>query len=520
MKAVIPRQALEKMIEIRKHDLTPDFFNAMNTAGQPENRRIRCGTSERDRIKGINTPGDFNAGGSFDPYGATRELTELLNNPFEQFKLRKKFHRSYYYIYNSSVGYSVMRTKSFGRPTEFWRRVLSCSFFTLAVILLSTASRHAAAQELVDLHAHFFMPEAIGLSFLGNFDGPLRARTWSDRLKSRVNAEALEKSGVRIAVVALYSNPMFLGSQRDIIRRQIDDTQQFISTHPDWILARDSAQAETAIAHGKRVLILSIEGIAEIIENEDDIREFIDKWGVRIVTPIHFMDDYVGGAGFMPGLKILVNPWAAIKSLFSPHRDEIGVRVNPIGLTDTGRILIRSLLAHGVWIDLSHSSDASIREILPLLAEKGQRPLYTHTILRSAFRAERGISEEGINAVAKHGGIIGLLPSDDMLEGTQVLPQYCPAICHQECHGGIAAVSSQFHELSKTIAANHILFGTDIDAPVNFLQPGCPAAAEQTPQGIWNYSQLQTIYDALRQNGAMPDLPPDSMVKTFLAAWK
>jgi microsomal dipeptidase-like Zn-dependent dipeptidase len=400
--------------------------------------------------------------------------------------------------------------------------VTLCSKFLIIALIWATVFcpdlGFAADKNLftVDLHAHLFMSEGSGFPFFGHFNEPLHAHDWSSHFKTRVNAETLERSGVRIAVVALYSHPLFfrslIGGQRESVRHQIAEVRHFVSIHPNWIIARNSTEARNALAAGKRVLIFSLEGASGVLETESDIHEFVDQAGIRIVTPLHFINDDIGGAALMPGLASLVNPFAATGSWIRSRRDSTGALVNGQGLTSHGKELIALLVKHGVWIDLSHASDASIQDLLPILRASHQPLLFTHTILREAFRGERGISTPLLQEVAKSGGILGLLPSDDMLKGTEVPGKLCPPVCQGQCSGGEAAFATQYQELKNSLPASRIFIGSDIHAPIAFLKPECPEMKKQNPHGYWNYAQLPELVDFLKE----PEL---LWVNEFLIAW-
>jgi microsomal dipeptidase-like Zn-dependent dipeptidase len=303
----------------------------------------------------------------------------------------------------------------------------------------------------------------------------------------------------------------------------MEEARNFVSAHPDWVIAKSSKEARAALNEGKRVMILSLEGMSGILENEEDIQEFVDKDGIRIVTPLHFIDDWAGGAALMPGAAALVNPFAAFESFVQSRRDENGVFVNEQGLTSKGQSFIESLVRHGVWIDFSHASDHSIREMIPILKNAGQPLLFTHTILRQAFHGERGIPEKFLREVATSGGIVGILPSDDMLKGTVVPPELCPVECNGQCEGGIAAFATQYAAMSKIVPPSHLSIGTDIDAPITFLKPSCPASAAIHPKGYWSYRQLPVLNAYLQDKHLTPEAAPggnDARIDAFLSAWE
>ena len=412
------------------------------------------------------------------------------------------------------------------------RRTLPALLFGLCSLLsfLQPISGLAASpppdiRSLVDLHAHYFFHDGMGLALLGSFHDPLKALTegltWRSRLTNKVNAETLEKSGVGLALVALYAHPLFLLSERNSIRKQIEEAQGFVREHPDWIIARDPQSARQARAAGKRILILSLEGMAGVLENEDDFREFIDQDGIRVVTPIHFIDDEIGGANLMPApwLMLASNPAAALRAYASPHFDAIGVRTNPRGLTPFGRTQIEALIKRGVWIDFAHASDASQEQMLSLTDVAQQPLLYTHTVLRSAYRSERAISATQLTQIARRHGVIGLLPSDDMLKGTEVDPAYCDDPCRaagEKCQGGLPAFLTQYAQAQRAVAPAQVMIGSDIDAPLTFLGPACPAEKLQDPRGLADYGQLSVIGQALKNHSRETGDPVD----WFLTAWE
>jgi microsomal dipeptidase-like Zn-dependent dipeptidase len=388
-----------------------------------------------------------------------------------------------------------------------------------ATVYAPACGMDPAATPIVDLHAHLFFFEGTGTALLGNFNSPSLSVSPSSRIGPKVNAQALESSGARIVVVALYAHPLFLLSYRESIRRQIDAVDAFVAQHSDWAVARSAQEAVQLIESGKRILILSIEGAGGILENEDDLKEFIDRRGVRIVTPVHFTDDSIGGASLMPGIEILTNPWAAFKSMISPHIDRFGARTNAYGLGKQGAWLVGALLKRGVWIDLAHTSDGTYQALVPWLERARQPFLYTHTMLREHYRSERAITPERLEKVRETGGLIGILPSDDMLSGTTADPIYCPTACQGSCERGIPIFLTQYAEaLSSIKDPSELMIGSDINAPLNFLGPACPASAKQGDSGLGNYGQLLELWKAARAADLVPR-DPAAWSQRFLTAW-
>ncbi len=348
----------------------------------------------------------------------------------------------------------------------------------------------------VDLHAHLFFHEGVGVSWFGSFDGPLRAQSWRDRLRSKVNAPELEASRAALVGVALYCHPLFRGSQRDSLRRQIRAAESFVTERSEsWALVRSPEEAEKAYSQGKQSLLLTLEGAQGVLETEADFEEFIDRAGIRIVTPFHFLDDAFGGAALLPGWGGLLNPWAWLKSGLGPRGAE-GVRVNPRGLTERGRQLVQGLLRRGVWIDFSHASDRAQADLRPLLDQAGQPHLFTHTMLREFYPGERGVSREQLQALAKSQGIVGVLPSQDMIEKTSILPHFLSHPCRAGCVGGLPALLTQMQTIGECIGHGRVTLGSDINAPLNFLPP-IPDLPDTDSRGYFRYGQLGTLWETI-----------------------
>jgi microsomal dipeptidase-like Zn-dependent dipeptidase len=364
----------------------------------------------------------------------------------------------------------------------------------------------------VELHAHLFMKEGMGWGFTGDFFGELRASGWSNQLSSMANPDTLERSGIGIVVAALYAHPVFTLSLRASIRKQIEQARKFVTEHPGWVIARSSAEARAALESGKRVMVLALEGASGIIESEEDLAEFVDRGGIRIVNLLHLTDDEYGGVAFLPGIKALTNPWTWLKGLFSPARDESGVRVNPDGLTDRGRKAALAFLKRGVWLDLAHASDASYAELVPLLRSRGQPHLYTHAPLRKYMKAERGVSEAQLKAVKLTGGIVGVMPADTMLEGT-------PPSASPPCDGAFGKLKLQYTEAAAIVGAESVMMGSDWNGGVKHLQPTCETGTSLDREGLWNIGQQGQLWKALEASGAPVPKPLGRTIERFLDAW-
>lgn len=336
------------------------------------------------------------------------------------------------------------------------------------------------------------MKEGMGWVFKGNFFGPLQCTSWKDRFSSQANPKAMEESQLDIVIAALYAHPLFVWSLKDSIRKQLQLVERFVHENPKWIVAKNPLEAKRALMTGKKVLILALEGASGILETEEDLKEFIDKGGIRIVTLLHLTDDELGGVAFLNGLKILSSPIALLRSFLDPIHDPNGVKLNSRGLTKMGRSLALKLIQRKVWIDLSHASDQSQIELYPILMEAKQPIFYTHTVLRNYLGAERGLSIEQLKKVATTHGLIGLIPSSEMLKGT-------PAV--GKCNGSISYLAHQFQEVAQYLDEASIGIGSDFNGGITHLEPNCSTHTSIDQQGLWQIGQSQDIWTALENLG-------------------
>jgi microsomal dipeptidase-like Zn-dependent dipeptidase len=362
------------------------------------------------------------------------------------------------------------------------------------------------------------MKPALGCLFHGSIDEPLTANSWDDRLSSKINAEALDASGLSVLVVALFAHPVLGGDMRAQVREQIDEVEAFTRTHPRWVIARDAAEARAALEAGRRVLVLSLEGASGVLESEEDFIEFVDRRGVRIVTPLHLVDDRYGGVATLAGTSYLANPLGVAERLLDAQGK---IEVSARGLTPLGRRLIAKLAARGVWIDLTHASDAALAHIVPMARAAGQPLLVTHAMLRRHRAIERATSDELLSEIAASGGIVGLLPSEDAFEAPK--GRICPSGCAAEaCEHGVNAFAAVWADAARSLGADAVMLGSDHNGGMRHLRPSCGTGTSlDQPEGLWNVGQSAALFEALEALlvSRAPRAPLRASLERFLMAW-
>lgn len=244
----------------------------------------------------------------------------------------------------------------------------------------------------VDLHAHLFMEKGVKLIYSGSFFAPqIRANDWADARKSQVNEKILAKSDLSIVVVSLYAAPVLSGfSMFRSILKQIDMAELFVKRNPGWVIGTSSLQTRKALAQGKRVLILSIEGADRFVNSLSQLQKLYER-GVRIITLLHLTRDRIGAPAFLKWSEAIFSTPGAY--WFCYNRDRNYVKVNCSGLTSHGEQVSQMLVDAGIWIDLAHASDKSLEYLIDLHYQRNIPLLYTHGSLRSKLKQERGASD-------------------------------------------------------------------------------------------------------------------------------
>lgn len=327
----------------------------------------------------------------------------------------------------------------------------------------------------------------------GGFREPPTSTSWRQRFRSRATESTLLSSGFEAVVVALYAHPLLVRDLRKSIQSQIKLATEFVRTHPDWTLARSSSDVAQAKASGKRTLILSLEGAEGVVESAEDAAWLWEE-GVRIVAPFHLTDDRLGGCALLrfPGNLASRGTYAA---LLCPCFDAQGYRVNPRGITPHGVRIVETLLQQKMWIDLSHIGDRSYETVNAML---GNLPhLWSHTVLRSHHKAERGLSLSALERVRETQGVVGLMPSESML-----------------C-GALNSFASQQREMAEQVGADAVGLGSDLNAPIAGIRPDVRGALGG--RGFHRQDQAGSLIEASRALGAT--FSSDLGLSRFLQAW-
>lgn len=193
--------------------------------------------------------------------------------------------------------------------------------------------------------------------------------------------------------------------------------------------------------------LLGIEG-AHALEGKMENLEKAYEAGVRLIGPMHFFDNEMGG---------------------SAHG------ISGEGLTDFGKAIIRRMNELNMIIDLAHASPKMIEDVLAISTKP---VMVSHTGIKAVLNSPRNLSDEQIRKIAAKDGIIGIA-FFDMVQGPDEL-------------GGIVASMKRVKNL---VGAKHIALGSDYDGSVSvpFDITGLPLIVEALMKEGFSDDEIRAV---------------------------
>ncbi len=193
--------------------------------------------------------------------------------------------------------------------------------------------------------------------------------------------------------------------------------------------------------------LLSIEG-AHALEGNLDNLDLLYNAGYRIIGLAHFFDNEVGG---------------------SAHGEEKS------GLTQFGKDLIKRMNDRNMIIDLSHSSEKVIDEVLELSTKP---VIFTHTGVKGTCDSVRNLSDEQLKKIAAKGGLIGI-------------GFWKEAICGED----LFHIAKAIGHAIKLMGAEHVALGSDFDGAITTVMDSSKLyyLTEQLLQSGFSTSQVEMV---------------------------
>lgn len=167
----------------------------------------------------------------------------------------------------------------------------------------------------------------------------------------------------------------------------IDITRRAVDAHPkDLVMAASPADIRAAKAAGKVAVLMGIEG-GHAIEDSLGVLRQMYLQGVRYMTLTHTN----------------TNHWADSSGPFyEPDFDPKKSAVHD-GLTEFGKTVVKEMNRLGMIVDISHVSDATIRDVL---ATSRAPVMASHSSCRALSSIPRNLTDDQIKQIAAKGGVV------------------------------------------------------------------------------------------------------------------
>ena len=188
----------------------------------------------------------------------------------------------------------------------------------------------------------------------------------------------LKDGNVVLQVLPIYTEEEFVGG--DALRRAmvvLETARWLADLHStDVAIAETGAEIEDIIASGRIALVLALEG------------------GEPFGADLGLIDGFA-----RLGLRIASLTWNRRTML----ADGVGERDTGGGLTSRGRLAVAEMERCGIIVDVSHLSDAGLRDVLAVAT---QPIMATHSSCRDLFDHPRNLTDDQLRAIVATGGVV------------------------------------------------------------------------------------------------------------------
>ncbi len=272
------------------------------------------------------------------------------------------------------------------------------------------------------------------------YDLTKRHRPWAPRspLFGHYDLPRAQDGGVQIWGLGLVANPWPATRARARrVDRQLDYLEQLEAQCADQLFRiTDRASLQRGLAAGRIGTLPGIEG-AHAIGGDLDLLDHFAARGVRYFGLTHFSSNEAGycAAGYKAS--------------------------RTKGLTDFGRRLVERIEQQGLLLDLAHLNKPGFLEACAMLSTP---PLVSHTGVCGVHPSWRNIDDEQLEAVAKLGGVVGIMAGPRYLGG-RIL-------------GSLELMADAIEHVRRTIGIEHVAIGSDMDGWLEAMPTGLNDASD------------------------------------------
>ncbi|MGE5580750.1 MAG: dipeptidase [Bacillota bacterium] len=285
---------------------------------------------------------------------------------------------------------------------------------------MSDATRIHKESIIIDAHCDTLL--AVTGRGLGYPGLPSTQRNFFERNDGgHIDLPRLKEGGVTCQVMALYIEDQYKPTRS--ARRTLEMLDSFyalLDETEEFRMVTTAAEIEKAKQNGDTCALLSIEG-GEAIEGSLGLLRDFYRLGVRAM-----------------GLT-----WNQRNDI----ADGQGEKSAGSGLTDFGISVVKEMERLGMLVDVSHLSDTSFWAV----DKVSERPyIASHSNCRSLASASRNLTDQQIEALAKKGGVIGVVFAPGFVDDDRSkvsLARLCDHIDH----------------IKKVAGIDHVGLGSDFD---------------------------------------------------------
>lgn len=319
-----------------------------------------------------------------------------------------------------------------------------------------------------------------------HIDAPFRlhADGWRDLSQATPDREfdwpRARAGGLDVAFMSIYIPSALEAAGEDsapLAHKLIDHVEAMVGRAPDrFALVHSSADAEAAWRAGKVGLALGMENGAPIAGSLDRLRAFHAR-GIRYITLAHALSNHISDSSFDAD-----RPWG--------------------GLSPFGRELVAEMNRLGIMVDISHLSDAAVRDVLaasraPVIASHSSARRFTPGF-------ERNLDDELARALAENGGVVQINFGSAFLTAeanawflavrearaawrAQAGAVDAAAVAAWEAayreanpypYADVATVADHIDHFVKLIGVDHVGLGSDFDGVGDSLPTGLKSVAD------------------------------------------
>lgn len=319
----------------------------------------------------------------------------------------------------------------------------------------------------------------------------LRLRDYAkDNEHAQVDFPKMRRGGVDASFFALYIPASLQADEATAYARKLLSVLkgQLAANSDSVALATSAGDVLKNKAEGRLSVLIGMENASALQEDLSLLEEFYSE-GVRYVTLTHSADNQVGDSCTGEGR------WG--------------------GLSPFGKKLVREMNSIGMLVDLAHTSEDTMRDVLDI----STRPvLDTHCCCKALCGHRRNISDELLRGIAQGGGVVGMsiyplflsdsfasvykasgLSSQSWVEDDFIADPSNPEkrlawydlldrLSALERPGAGVAADHIMHAI-EVAGEDHVGLGTDYDG------------IEFTAEGMETIADLHLIFDELRLRG-------------------